>query len=75
MVEGADGPIGDDLAGAPATCPEGWGEKPPVKNGPSVSGYGAVAMSAALRASMTMLPEHLRKTLAWDHGRELPSHA
>ena len=27
---------------------EGWGEKPPVKNGPSLGGYGAVAMNAAL---------------------------
>ena len=32
---------------------EGWGEKPPVKNGPSLGGYGAVAMNAALTASMT----------------------
>ena len=27
---------------------EGWGEKPHVKNGPSLGGYGAVAMNAAL---------------------------
>ena len=27
---------------------EGWGEKPPVKNGPSLGGYGAVAMNTAL---------------------------
>ena len=35
---------------------EGWGEKPYVKNGPSLGGYGAVAMNAALTASMTKLP-------------------
>jgi IS30 family transposase len=32
---------------------EGWGDKPYVKNGPSLGGYGAVAMNAALTASMT----------------------
>ena len=32
---------------------EGWGENPPVKNGPALGGYGAVAMNAALIASMT----------------------
>ena len=54
---------------------EGWGEKPYVKNGRSLGGYGAVAMSAALTASMTKLPEQLRKTLTWDRGKELSGHA
>lgn len=54
---------------------EGWGEKPYVKNGPSLGGYGAVAMNAALTASMTKLPEQLRKTLTWDRGKELSNHA
>jgi IS30 family transposase len=54
---------------------EGWGEKPPVKNGPSLGGYGAVAMNAALTASMTQLPGQLRKTLTWDRGKELSGHA
>src|SRR5437870_10214411 len=54
---------------------EGWGEKPPVKNGPALGGYGAVAMNAALIASMTQLPGQLRKTLTWDRGKELSSHA
>jgi IS30 family transposase len=53
---------------------EGWGENPPVKNGPSLGGYGAVAMNAALTASMTKLPEQLRKTLTWDRGKELSGH-
>ena len=47
---------------------EGYGRTPPVKNGPALGGYGAVAMNAALSASMTKLPEQLRKTLTWDRG-------
>lgn len=54
---------------------EGYGEVPPVKNGPALGGYGAVAMNAALSASMTKLPEQLRKTLTWDRGKELSAHA
>ncbi len=54
---------------------EGWGEKPYVKNGPSLGGYGAVAMNAALTVSMIKLPEQLRKTLTWDRGKELSGHA
>ena len=54
---------------------EGWGEIPPVKNGPSLGGYGAVAMNAALATSMSKLPAQLRKTLTWDRGKELSGHA
>ena len=54
---------------------EGWGETPYVKNGPALGGYGAVAMNTALTASMTKLPEQLRKTLTWDRGKELSAHA
>jgi IS30 family transposase len=54
---------------------EGYGEIPPVKNGPALGGYGAVAMNAALIASMTKLPAQLRKTLTWDRGKELSAHA
>jgi IS30 family transposase len=54
---------------------DGWGETPPVKNGPALGGYGAIAMNAALTASMTRLPEQLRKTLTWDRGKELSAHA
>lgn len=53
---------------------EGWGEAPPVKNGPALGGYGAVAMTAALSASMAALPQQLRKTLTWDRGKELAGH-
>jgi IS30 family transposase len=48
---------------------------PPVKNGPALGGYGAVAMNAALTVSMTKLPEQLRKTLTWDRGKELSGHS
>ena len=54
---------------------EGWGEQPAVKNGPALGGYGAEAMSTALTASMTRLPEQLRKTLTWDRGKEMSGHA
>ena len=54
---------------------DAWGQEPYVKNGPALGGYGAVAMNAALTASMTKLPEQLRKTLTWDRGKELSGHA
>ena len=54
---------------------EGWGEQPVVKNGPALGGYGALAMNAALAASLTMLPVQLRQTLTWDRGKELSGHA
>ena len=54
---------------------EGWGATSPTKNGPSLSGYGTEAMNTALTASITRLPEQLRKTLTWDRGKELSGHA
>lgn len=54
---------------------EGYGMQPVVKNGPALAGYGAEAMVKALIASMTQLPEQLRKTLTWDRGKELSDHA
>ncbi|WP_373320517.1 IS30 family transposase [Virgisporangium aurantiacum] len=54
---------------------EGWGENPPVKNGPSLGGYGAIAMNTALMTSMLKLPAQLRKTITWDRGKELSAHA
>ncbi|HEU5026578.1 MAG TPA: IS30 family transposase [Spirillospora sp.] len=54
---------------------DGWGERPRVKNGPALGGYGAIAMNAALTASLTQLPEQLRKTLTWDRGKEMSAHA
>ena len=52
---------------------EGYGEIPPVKNGPALGGYGAVAMNAALIASMTKLPEQLRKTLPGTAAKNSPA--
>ncbi|GAB03643.1 IS30 family transposase [Gordonia amarae] len=54
---------------------QGWGEQAYVKNGPALGGYGAIAMNAALTASMAELPQQLRKTLTWDRGKELSAHA
>ena len=54
---------------------EGYGEQPRTKNGPSLAGYGAEAMNTALTASITTLPQQLRKTITWDRGKELSAHA
>lgn len=54
---------------------EGWGEQPVVKNGPSLGGYGVVAMNAALTESIATLPLQMRQTLTWDRGGELAGHA
>ena len=54
---------------------EGWGVIPRTKNGPPLAGYGAITMKDALAASMTTLPEQLRRSLTWDRGKELSAHA
>ncbi|MEX2374602.1 MAG: IS30 family transposase, partial [Dehalococcoidia bacterium] len=54
---------------------EGYGVIPRTKNGPALSGYGAVTMKNALSATMTTLPEQLRRSLTWDRGKELSQHA
>ncbi len=48
---------------------------PPVKNGPALGGYGAVAMKDALQATMTSMPAELLRSLTWDRGKELSAHA
>ena len=54
---------------------EGYGTIPRTKNGPALAGYGAVTMKNALAATMTTLPEQLRRSLTWDRGKELSAHA
>ena len=53
---------------------EGFGVTPRTKNGPPLAGYGAITMKKALAASMTTLPEQLRRSLTWDRGKELSAH-
>lgn len=54
---------------------EGFGLTPRTKNGPPLAGYGAITMKDALAATMTALPEQLRRSLTWDRGKELSAHA
>jgi IS30 family transposase len=54
---------------------EGFGVIPRRKNGPALAGYGAVTMKNALAASITTLPEQLRRSITWDRGKELSAHA
>ncbi|MEZ3183257.1 IS30 family transposase [Streptomyces pimonensis] len=53
---------------------EGYGLEPRVKNGPALAGYGAETMKDALSAWLTTLPEHVRRSLTWDRGKELAQH-
>ena len=54
---------------------EGYGVEPPVKNGPALGGYGAIAMKDALEATLGSMPEGLVRSLTWDRGKELSAHA
>jgi len=54
---------------------EGHGEQQPVKNGPALAGHGAEAVRDAIAASITTLPEQLRRSLTWDQGAEMAQHA
>src|SRR4029077_12766211 len=54
---------------------DGYGTIPRTKNGPAFAGYGAITMKNALAATMTTLPEQLRRSLTWDRGKELSAHA
>jgi IS30 family transposase len=54
---------------------EGYGVEPPVKNGPALGGYGAIAMKDALQATLGSMPEGLVRSLTWDRGKELSAHA
>jgi IS30 family transposase len=54
---------------------EGYRVEPPVKNGPALSGYGAIAMKDALESTMGSMPAELLRSLTWDRGKELSAHA
>jgi IS30 family transposase len=54
---------------------DGHGQEPRVKNGPALAGHGAEAVRNAIVASMTHLPEQLRRSLTWDQGAEMAQHA
>ena len=53
---------------------DGYGTVARTKNGPALAGYGAETMKNALTATMTTLPEQLRRSLTWDRGKELSQH-
>jgi IS30 family transposase len=53
---------------------EGHGEQR-TKNGPPLAGHGAEAVRDAIAASISTLPEQLRKSLTWDQGSEMAQHA
>jgi IS30 family transposase len=53
----------------------GHGQMPSVKNGPALAGHGAEAVRDAIAASITTLPEQLRRSLTWDQGAEMAQHA
>ena len=46
-----------------------------VKNGPALAGHGAEAVRDAIAATITTLPEQLRRSLTWDQGAEMAQHA
>ena len=52
----------------------GHGDQPRAHNGPALAGHGAVAVRDAIAGSITTLPEQLRRSLTWDHGREMAEH-
>jgi IS30 family transposase len=54
---------------------DGWGDQPPVKNGPALGGYGAESMRDALTDGFASMPDQLRRSLTWDRGKELAAHA
>jgi IS30 family transposase len=53
----------------------GHGDEPRIKNGPALAGHGAEAVRDAIAATITTLPEQLRRSLTWDQGAEMAQHA
>ena len=54
---------------------QGHGNQPPAKNGAPLTGHGAEAVRDAIAASITTLPDQLRRSLTWDQGAEMAQHA
>ena len=54
---------------------DGFDTAPRVKNGPPLAGHGAEAVRDAIAATITTLPEQLRRSLTWDQGWEMAQHA
>jgi IS30 family transposase len=54
---------------------DGHGQGQRAKNGPALAGHGAEAVREAIAATITTLPEQLRRSLTWDQGAELTQHA
>ncbi|SDZ20124.1 hypothetical protein SAMN05660209_05006 [Geodermatophilus africanus] len=52
-----------------------FGQGQRAKNGPALAGHGAAAVREAIAATITTLPEQLRRSLTWDRGAELAQHA
>ena len=50
------------------------GREARVKNGPALAGHGAEAVRDAIAATITTLPEQLRRSLTWDQGAEMAQH-
>ena len=48
---------------------------PRVKNGPALTGHGAIAVRDAITTAITTLPAQLRRSLTWDQGAEMAQHA
>ena len=46
-----------------------------VHNGPALAGHGAQAVRDAITASITTLPQQMRRSLTWDQGAEMAQHA
>jgi len=45
-----------------------------TKNGPALAGHRAEAVRDAIAATITTLPEQLRRSLTWDQGSEMSQH-
>ncbi len=54
---------------------QGWRQQPITKNGPALSGYGAVSMNRALAQALASMPTELKRSLTWDRGKEMSAHA